>query len=215
MYKPKGKRVYSARRKLTEHFICMWLSALIAFLILSILFKHMTITTTTPTTTSMEPTSSDSIAEEVAVPNEEEVLVYFYDVPVSDHLQTIVYEYCHAYALDPRIIYAIMYVESGYQTDAVNGKHVGLMQVNKEYIPTLLEDVERSLYEYEDQKVIAGIKAFVYWQDRETDNNKKLISALEGYFNGNVYKRTVDSGELYEYKYSSKVLQKAMQINPR
>ena len=59
------------------------------------------------------------------------------DIPLSHELQDIANKACKKYQVPQDVLYAVMEVESGYQTDAQNGQCLGLMQIhtiNMEYL---------------------------------------------------------------------------------
>ena len=59
------------------------------------------------------------------------------DIPLSHELQDVALAACEEYGVLPDVLYAVMEVESGYQTDAQNGQCLGLMQIhtiNMEYL---------------------------------------------------------------------------------
>ena len=59
------------------------------------------------------------------------------DIPLSHELQDIADKACEDYKIPQDVLYAVMEVESGYQTDAQNGQCLGLMQIhtiNMEYL---------------------------------------------------------------------------------
>jgi hypothetical protein len=55
----------------------------------------------------------------------------YYDVPLSEDLQSYIFELCESYGVDPSIIVAMIYRESTFKASAVgdNGNSFGLMQI--------------------------------------------------------------------------------------
>ena len=64
-----------------------------------------------------------------ALPTEEPVMVY--DVPLDMELQLHIIQTCEEYHIDPAIVMAMIWRESGFRADAVgdNGNAFGLMQI--------------------------------------------------------------------------------------
>ena len=64
-----------------------------------------------------------------------------YDVPISDDLQFFVQEWCKEYGIDPKLVLAVMSVESNFRPNAYNPDTdcCGLMQINTVNLPVLRE----------------------------------------------------------------------------
>ena len=57
------------------------------------------------------------------------------DIPLSHELQDVALAACEEYGILPDVLFAVMEVESGYQTDAKNGECYGLMQIHSINLP--------------------------------------------------------------------------------
>jgi soluble lytic murein transglycosylase-like protein len=51
----------------------------------------------------------------------------------------VIHKYSIEYKTDPRIIIAVMKLESNFQVDAKNGSYLGLMQINEDYFNNRME----------------------------------------------------------------------------
>ena len=63
------------------------------------------------------------------------------DIPLSHELQDVALAACEEYGILPDVLFAVMEVESGYQTDAKNGECYGLMQIHSINLPWLSEQI--------------------------------------------------------------------------
>ena len=63
------------------------------------------------------------------------------DIPLSHELQDVALAACEEYGVLPDVLFAVMEVESGYQTDAKNGECYGLMQIHSINLPWLSEQI--------------------------------------------------------------------------
>lgn len=85
--------------------------------------------TASSTIVQTEPTEATEQTEpETPAPTEGRAV---YDVPMDDDLQIFIIELCEEKHIDPRIIFAIIKMESNYEADALgdNGNSHGLMQI--------------------------------------------------------------------------------------
>ena len=64
-----------------------------------------------------------------------------YDVPISDDLQFFIQEWCKEYGVVPKLVLAMMSVESNFRPNAYNADTdcCGLMQINTVNLPVLQE----------------------------------------------------------------------------
>lgn len=62
-----------------------------------------------------------------------------YDVPISDDLQFFIQEWCKDYGIDPKLVLAVIKVESNFRCNAYNADTdcCGLMQINSVNLPML------------------------------------------------------------------------------
>jgi soluble lytic murein transglycosylase-like protein len=62
-----------------------------------------------------------------------------YDVPISDDLQFFIQEWCKEYGIDPKLVLAVIKVESNFRCNAYNADTdcCGLMQIKGMNLPTV------------------------------------------------------------------------------
>ena len=91
---------------------------------------------------------------------------------IDEYIET----YCGLYDVDTELVRAVMMVESGGQTEAVNGSCVGLMQLNTEYSQYYMDGAGiTDLYDTE-QNLKAGIWHLSVLQDRYYSTNMVLMA---------------------------------------
>lgn len=78
------------------------------------------------------------------------------DIPLSHELQDIADKACEKYQAPQDVLYAVMEVESGYQTDAQNGQCLGLMQIHTVNLPYLNEKIGTTDLSDPEQNIEAG-----------------------------------------------------------
>lgn len=78
------------------------------------------------------------------------------DIPLSHELQDIADNSCEMYQVPQNVLYAVMEVESGYQTDAQNGQCLGLMQIHTVNLPYLNEKIGTTDLSDPEQNIEAG-----------------------------------------------------------
>lgn len=119
------------------------------------------------------------------------------NVPLSADLQHYVLNLCNEYGLDPAVVFAVMYCESGFNANISNGACTGLMQLHKSYFSGNLYDP------YNNAK--QGIQSLAELYNEHGDYNRALMCYNMGsggaskYFNQGIYTSS----------YSRKVLEKA------
>lgn len=119
------------------------------------------------------------------------------NVPLSADLQHYVLNLCSEYGLDPAVVFAVMYCESGFNANASNGVCTGLMQLHKSYFSGDLYDP------YNNAK--QGIQSLAELYNEYGDYHMALMCYNMGsggaskYFNQGIYTSS----------YSRKVLEKA------
>lgn len=79
---------------------------------------------------------------------------YYYDIPLSIELQQFVFDNCRD--LDPRLIFAVMYCESGFDKAAVNGSCIGIMQIKVRCHADRIKRLGADIYNVQDN-IIVGI----------------------------------------------------------
>ena len=91
------------------------------------------------------------------------------DIPLSHELQDIADKACEKYQVPQDVLYAVMEVESGYQTDARNGECYGLMQIHTVNLPYLNEKIGTTDLSDPEQNIEAGAYLFQVQSDRQPD----------------------------------------------
>lgn len=119
------------------------------------------------------------------------------NVPLSADLQHYVLNLCNEYGLDPAVVFAVMYCESGFNANASNGVCIGLMQLNKSYFSGNLYDP------YNNAK--QGIQFLAELYNEHGDYHIALMCYNMGSGGANKY---FNQG-IYTSSYSRKVLEKA------
>ena len=81
------------------------------------------------------PTKEETTAMEATVPQETELPVILYDVPLEEDLQIHIINLCEEKHIDPAIVFAMAWKESTYRPRAIgdNGKSFGLLQIQKKW----------------------------------------------------------------------------------
>lgn len=149
-------------------------------------------------------TAAVSKAEPVVTDLEPELKVTFiYDVPMPTEHQQIVREWCEGLDIDERLIYGIIYAESGFDQDAINPETgcFGYMQLNPQWFDPVR-------FSAPDWNLQAGILEFA----RLMCTYQDATAALLAYNNGETgAKRLIDRG-VTGTAYTKKVLTFAEQL---
>lgn len=118
-------------------------------------FPDVTIPSATEVATEPEPTEPE---------------IVYYDVGLSTDLQTYIFELCELRGIDPAIIIAMIYRESGFNSGAVGdngiyGYSYGLMQIIPDYNGARMNEL--GCYDLFDpyQNVAVGIDCFADYVD--------------------------------------------------
>lgn len=111
--------------------------------------------------------------------------VTVYDVPLDMDLQLHIIQTCEAYHIDPAIVVAMIYRESGFRADAVGdgGNSLGLMQVQPYWHGERMERLgcEDLLDPY--QNVVVGIDYLAECIERyDGDVAKALVAYNQGHY---------------------------------
>lgn len=86
-----------------------------------------------------------------------EIPKVYRDIPLSHELQDAADNFCEEYSVPPEILYAVMEVESGYQTNVQNGQCIGLMQIHTINLPYLQEQIGTTDLSDPVQNIHAGV----------------------------------------------------------
>lgn len=103
------------------------------------------------------------------------------EIPLSEELVQTALTACEQYEVPPQLLFAVMEVESGFQTDAQNGACTGLMQIHSINLPYLQEQIGISDLSDPEQNIQAG--AFIlggYLSRYNTEDSLMAYNLGEG-----------------------------------
>lgn len=154
-------------------------------------------------TTAPTETEVDLVVELTDGPIESEYdgeTIYF-DIPLESNLQAYIVELCNARGIDPAIVMAMIYRESGYNAGAVgdSGNSLGLMQIMPRWNGDRMSEL--GCYDLLDpyQNVAVGIDCFADYFDQ----SGSIEWSLMAYNGGPSYaNRKWNSGEISGYVYA-------------
>ena len=129
------------------------------------------------------------------------------DIPLSHELQDIADNSCEMYQVPQNVLYAVMEVESGYQTDAQNGQCLGLMQIHTVNLPYLNEKIGTTDLSDPEQNIEAG--AFILGGYLE---KYSLTDSLMAYNLGEGGAKRLWKQGIHETGYTKKVLE-SIEVN--
>ncbi len=127
-----------------------------------------------------------------------------YDIDLSEELQNYTFEQCQKVNLDPKLVLAVMKVESNFKSDLISRTNdYGLMQINKVNHGWLKKKLGVTDFLDPKQSIDCGIYMLKELFDKYSDDHKVLMAYNfgEGGMKRN-WKKGVRSS-----KYSRKVLQ--------
>ena len=113
--------------------------------------------------------------------SEEAAEVMAEGIPLSEELVQTALTACEQYEVPPQLLFAVMEVESGFQTDAQNGACTGLMQIHSINLPYLQEQIGISDLSDPEQNIQAG--AFIlggYLSRYNTEDSLMAYNLGEG-----------------------------------
>lgn len=113
--------------------------------------------------------------------SEEAAAVMAEEIPLSEELVQTALTACEQYEVPPQLLFAVMEVESGFQTDAQNGACTGLMQIHSINLPYLQEQIGISDLSDPEQNIQAG--AFIlggYLSRYNTEDSLMAYNLGEG-----------------------------------
>ena len=113
--------------------------------------------------------------------SEEAAAVMAEGIPLSEELVQTALTACEQYEVPPQLLFAVMEVESGFQTDAQNGACTGLMQIHSINLPYLQEQIGISDLSDPEQNIQAG--AFIlggYLSRYSTEDSLMAYNLGEG-----------------------------------
>lgn len=113
--------------------------------------------------------------------SEEAAEVMAEGIPLSEELVQTALTACEQYEVPPQLLFAVMEVESGFQTDAQNGACTGLMQIHSINLPYLQEQIGINDLSDPEQNIQAG--AFIlggYLSRYNTEDSLMAYNLGEG-----------------------------------
>ena len=129
------------------------------------------------------------------------------DIPLSHELQDIANKACKKYQVPQDVLYAVMEVESGYQTDAQNGQCLGLMQIHTINMEYLSSNIGTTDLTDPEQNIEAG--AFILGGYLE---KYSLTDSLMAYNLGEGGAKRLWKQGIHETGYTRKVLE-SIEVN--
>lgn len=109
----------------------------------------------------------------------------FYDIPLSEELQTHIFKECEKHNIAPVIVIAIIERESSYKADVIgdNGESFGLMQIYAKHHQERMDRLSCTNLLDPFQNITVGIDYLAELKDEETD----LYWVLMAYNGGRAY----------------------------
>ena len=136
--------------------------------------------------------------------------VSYYDVPFDDTLQDELFQLCDEYGeyfgceIDPKMILAVIQIESSYTADIVSHGNYGLCQINKVNHKWLSEELGITDFLDPIQNMRAGV--FLYGSYLSVTDGDIHKSAMMYQYGETGAKRRFDIG-IYESVYSRKLVE--------
>lgn len=134
---------------------------------------------------------TEEVAEETTeetVEEETEPAVVTYDVPLSEELQLHIIKVSEENGIEPSVIIAMAFRESGYNANAVgdNGNSVGLLQIQSKWHWKRMEDLGCTDLTDPYQNVTVGVDYLAELLDRYGDIEKALTAYNRGRYSGTI-----------------------------
>ena len=108
----------------------------------------------------------------------------FEDVPLDDKTQAEIIDACYEYGIDPRLLFAVGYVETGWQNiRSYSGQSHGIWQI----MPNACKDYiwqGCDLYDPVDNALVA-VQALAAWKKEFPDTREMLMAYNKGYDRSN------------------------------
>ena len=147
-------------------------------------------------------------AQTVPTSKNELVCTTFYDIPLSDEFQIYIQSACEQHQVDYKSVLGIIFAESGFNPNAVNGDCIGLMQVKTIHLNEL-QQIGITDLNNPYQNVEAGIYLFADAIEKSDNINQALMVYNNG-FNG---AQELISNGVFETCYTKKVLRFAAELD--
>lgn len=177
--------------KLKKYGLLWWMREF-AFVIICILI--ILILALRPYFTETEKVAAVSRADE-----RQPLVMREYDIPLPVELQYYTQGVCLDYDIDPALVFAIMYVESAYQLDAINGDCLGLMQISEKWHTERMQELGGSnLYDpYANILTAVDYLAELLAQDNSLEWALMTYNGLDE----DVKNQLLDDGQVSDYVY--------------
>lgn len=133
-----------------------------------------------PEQESVQAEEATTVPEQQSA-SEEAAAVMAEEIPLSEELVQTALTACEQYEVPPQLLFAVMEVESGFQTDAQNGACTGLMQIHSINLPYLQEQIGINDLSDPEQNIQAG--AFIlggYLSRYNTEDSLMAYNLGEG-----------------------------------
>lgn len=133
-----------------------------------------------PEQESVQAEEATTVPEQQSA-SEEAAAVMAEEIPLSEELVQTALTACEQYEVPPQLLFAVMEVESGFQTDAQNGACTGLMQIHSINLPYLQEQLGINDLSDPEQNIQAG--AFIlggYLSRYNTEDSLMAYNLGEG-----------------------------------
>ena len=134
-------------------------------------------------------------------PEREQEPTYF-NIVLSRELQSYTMKICAAYGVPYRLALSVMFAESSYRADVVNGQSYGLMQIHKINFNRLF--AELGITDFLEPK--SNIRAGVYMLAELLNEHGDTHKALMAYNHGEAGARKLWQQGITESAYSRKVI---------
>lgn len=106
----------------------------------------------------------------------ESINVTYYSIPLSSEIQEYTVEACNQYNIDPKMVYAIIQVESNFEPDVISATNdYGLMQINQYNHKWLSETLVITDFLDERSNIHAGVYMLYEASKYATDIHKILM----------------------------------------
>ena len=117
----------------------------------------------------------------------------YFDVPLSEELQSHIFEQCEPIGLEPEIVIAVIYKESGYRHDVVgdSGRSFGLMQIQSMWHVGRMEELGCDDLLDPFDNVTVGIDILGDLMESGADEGKPIEWVLMAYNGGASYADTL------------------------
>lgn len=125
-----------------------------------------------------------AVVQKVELPEQKSVVLY--DVPLSKELQIHIIETCEAHHIDPAIVMAMAYRESGFNAEAIGdgGDSYGLLQIQPRWHYSRMEQLGCTDLLDPFQNVTVAVDYLAEQLDRyDGDIAKALVAYNQGHFN--------------------------------